>query len=31
MEVFFVVSLVTKREKNRLDLSVPMGCAGIHL
>jgi hypothetical protein len=28
---FFSVSLLKKREKNRPDLLVPMGCAGIHL
>jgi hypothetical protein len=28
---FFVVSLLKKREKNKLDLSVLMGCADIHL
>jgi hypothetical protein len=28
---FFVVSLLKKREKNKPDLSVPMGCTGIYL
>jgi hypothetical protein len=28
---FFAVSLLKKREKNKLDMSVPMGCIGIHL
>jgi hypothetical protein len=28
---FFTVSLYKKREKGRLDRSVLMGCAGIHL
>jgi hypothetical protein len=28
---FFTVSLHKKREKNRPELSTPMGCASIHL
>jgi hypothetical protein len=28
---FFTISLLKKREKNKPDLSVLMGCAGIHL
>jgi hypothetical protein len=28
---FFAISLLKKREKNKLDLSVPMGCIDIHL
>jgi hypothetical protein len=28
---FFTVSLQKKREKNKAELSVPMGCASIHL
>jgi hypothetical protein len=28
---FFAVSLVMKREKNKPNLLVPMGCTGIHL
>jgi hypothetical protein len=28
---FFVCSLQKKREKNKAELSMPMGCIGIHL
>jgi hypothetical protein len=28
---FFVCSLQKKREKNNVELSMLMGCAGIHL
>jgi hypothetical protein len=28
---FFVCSLQKKREKNKAELSMPMGCADIHL
>jgi hypothetical protein len=28
---FFVCSLQKKREKNKAEVSMPMGCTGIHL